>query len=165
MGRPSKNPFQIHFCIKFYKQTDGYYVNRNKERTLLAHRWVWENHNGTISNGMDIHHKDGNKENNSIGNLKMLNRSEHRKEHWNDKNLRSICENQLNKARPLEWLKSEEGKKSVSDTSKEIWKNRKPHKIICENCGTEKEFRKWARFCCKKCYMNWRWHNVLKNKT
>lgn len=164
MGRPSKNPYQIHFGLKFYKQTYGYYVNRTKDRTLLAHRWVWENYNGSIPEGMDIHHKDADKSNNDISNLEMLNRSEHRKEHWNDVNLRPACEEQLNKVRPIEWLKSEEGKKAVSDKGKEIWKNREMHTIICEECSLEKQFKRWARFCSKKCYMKWRWKNVLKKK-
>lgn len=164
MGKISNNPYQIHFGLKFYKQTNGYYINRVKERTLLAHRWVWENYNGPIPDNMDIHHKDANKDNNSIENLQMMNRSDHRKEHWNDENLRPVCEDQLNKVRPIEWLKSDEGKKSVSEKGKEIWEKRGYHKIKCENCGTEAEFRRWARFCCKKCYMNWRWKNVLKRK-
>lgn len=162
MGRPSNNPFQIHFGIKFYKQTYGYYVSRTKEHALLAHRWVWENHNGPIPEGMDIHHKDADKSNNEITNLEMLSRSDHRKEHWNDENLRPVCEEQLNKVRPIEWLKSEEGKKAVSEKGKEVWKNREFHTILCEQCGTEKQFKRWARFCSKTCYMKWRWINVLK---
>lgn len=159
MGRKSNNPFQIHFGLKFYKQIYGYYVNRTKERTLLAHRWVWTNNFGEIPRGMDIHHKDGDKSNNVIDNLEILSRSDHRKEHWKDKNLKKISENQLNKVRPINWLKSEEGRKAVSEKGKQVWKERKEHKIICENCGEEKWFKRWARFCCKNCYMKWRWKN------
>ena len=162
MGKISNNPFQIHFGKKFYKQKFGYWVHKIKDQSVLAHRWVWENHKGRIPDEMDIHHIDGNKDNNEINNLKMLSRSDHRKEHWTDSNLRQQCEKQLNSVRPLEWLKSEEGKKSVSEKGKEIWKARKTHIIICENCGQEKEFKRLARFCCKTCYMKWRWVNVLK---
>lgn len=162
MGKISTNPFQIHFDKKFYKQKFGYWVHKIKDKSVLAHRWVWENHNGKIPEDMDIHHMDGNKDNNEIHNLKMLSRSEHRKEHWIDPQLREECEKQLNAVRPLEWLKSEEGKKAVSEKGKEVWKDRKTHVIICENCGCEKEFKRWARFCSKSCYMKWRWVNVLK---
>lgn len=169
MPRQSKNPFQIHFGKKFYKQTFGYWMCRQwiKDKkiyiTILAHRFVWENHYGTIQEGLDIHHIDGNKDNNDISNLETLSRSDHRKEHWNNENLRSVCEEQLNKVRPLEWLKSEEGRKAISEKGKEVWENRGYHKIICEQCGCEKEFRRWARFCSKKCYMKWRWINILKH--
>jgi hypothetical protein len=162
MGRISKNPFQIHFGKKFYKQTYGYWVHRTKEKCELAHRWVWKNHNGDIPENMDIHHIDGNKDNNEIENLKILCRSEHRKEHWHDPELRKVCIDQLDAVRPLEWLKSEEGRKSVSEKGKEIWRERKEKIIICEQCGCEKKFRRWARFCSKACYMKWRWINVLK---
>ena len=162
MGRKSNNPFQIHFGLKFYLQKSGYWMNRTKERCLLAHRWVWQNSHGLISEGMDIHHIDGDKSNNCIENLAILNRSDHRKEHWNDENLKPICLDQLNKVRPMAWLKSGEGKKAISDKGKEVWKNRKPHKIICEQCNGIAEFKRWARFCSKKCYMAWRWRNVIK---
>jgi hypothetical protein len=162
MGRKSTNPFRFYFGKKFYKQAYGYWVHRTKDICKLAHRWVWENHNGDIPSDMDIHHIDGNKDNNEIENLKMLSRSDHRKEHWVDSNLRYICEAQLNSVRPIDWLKSDEGKKAVSEKGKEVWKNRKTHLIKCEHCGCEKEYRRWARFCSKKCYMAWRWINALK---
>ena len=47
-----------------------------------AHRWVWINEIGGISDGFDVHHKDGNKDNNSISNLELVTRSEHQKKHW-----------------------------------------------------------------------------------
>ncbi len=162
MGRPSKNPFQIHFGKKFYLQTYGYWVFRTKEYTFLAHRWVWENHNGPIPDNMDVHHIDGNKANNELENLMILSRSDHRKEHWQDENLRVVALKQLDSVRPIEWLQSNEGRKTVSEKGKQIWKERKEKIIICEECGVEKAFKRWARFCCKACYMKWRWKNVLK---
>lgn len=157
MGKKSNNPFQIHFGLKFYRQTYGYYVNRTKERTLLAHRWVWQNHYGQIPDNMDIHHKDGDKSNNAVDNLEMLNRSDHLKEHWKDEKEIEKRLTQLEKVRPIKWLQSEEGRKSVSEKGKQVWKDRQPHIVICEECGIEKEFKRWARFCCKTCYMKWRW--------
>ncbi len=162
MGRGTTNPSKIYFGKRFYKQKFGYWMHRTKSECILAHRWVWENHNGPIPENMDIHHVDGNKDNNEIDNLKILSRSDHRKEHWQDPNLREVCMKQLDAARPLEWLKSEEGRKAVSEKGKEVWKNRQLHIIVCQHCGLEKEFKKWARFCSKACYMKWRWINVLK---
>jgi hypothetical protein len=162
VGRIGRNPFQIHYGKKFYRRPFGYWVHQTKDVCELAHRFIWKHHHGPIPENMDIHHIDGNKDNNEIENLRMLSRSEHRKEHWSDCNLRPVCEEQLNKVRPIQWLKSEEGRKFVSEKGKEVWKNREMKTIVCEHCGVAKEFRKWARFCCKSCYMKWRWINVLK---
>jgi len=47
-----------------------------------AHRWVWMNLKGEIPNGLDVHHIDGNKDNNKIDNLQLITRSEHQRKHW-----------------------------------------------------------------------------------
>jgi hypothetical protein len=158
MSKISKNECRIYFSKKFYKQTNGYWANRHwmtKEKyyyTYLAHRWVWESINGPIAEGMEIHHKDKNKSNNEIENLEIVSRSEHQAIHAKEQ----AQIDQLNKVRHIAWLKSEEGRKCISEKGKEVWKNRKPHIIICEYCGVNKEFKRWARFCCKSCYMKWR---------
>ena len=150
-----------YFGKKFKKQKDGYWANM---MPIQAHRWVWINHHGAISKGMDIQHIDGDKDNNEIENLEMLSRSDHLKKHWQEGrfDLHKRKE-QLDKVRPLEWLKSEEGRKAISEKGKEIWKERKVHTIKCVQCGSTKEFRRWARFCSKRCYMQWRWLNILKS--
>ena len=45
------------------------------------HRLVWEKAHGPIPIGMIIHHKDGDKMNNKIENLKMMTKGEHIKLH------------------------------------------------------------------------------------
>lgn len=47
----------------------------------LAHHTVWESANGTIAQGMIIHHKDHNKQNNDLENLQLVTAAEHRKIH------------------------------------------------------------------------------------
>lgn len=159
MSRRSKNECKIYFGKKFSKQTSGYFVLREWDKvhkvyhTILAHRWVWESINGPIPVGMEIHHKDKDKSHNEIENLEIVSRSDHQKIHAKEQSQKD----QLDKVRPIEWLRSEEGRKSVSQKGKEVWENRGFHIITCENCGIEKEFRRWARFCCKTCYMKWRW--------
>lgn len=155
----SEKEFRVYFGKRFYKQKDGYWANI---MPIHAHRWVWINHYGSIPKGMDIHHKDGNKSNNEIENLEALTRSDHLKRHWEEGrfDLRKRKE-QLDKARPLQWLKSEEGKKIISEKGKEVWAQREEKEVICENCGNEKKFKRWARFCSKNCYMNWRHKNKV----
>jgi hypothetical protein len=153
---------RIYFGKKFYKQKDGYWANM---MPIHAHRWVWINNYGAIPEGMDIHHKDGNKDNNEIKNLEMLSRSEHLKRHWAEGRFDlDKRKKQLDKVRPIEWLKSEDGRKVISEIGKQVWKNRKPHLINCEECNAQKEYKRWARFCLKKCYMKWRWKNVIKKR-
>ena len=72
---------RIYFGRKFYKAKNGYWVCCTA-RFPWAHRWVWINHFGPIPSGLDIHHKDGDKENNSIENLELITRSDHQKRHW-----------------------------------------------------------------------------------
>jgi HNH endonuclease len=72
---------RIYFGRKFYKNNQGYWVCC-KSRMPWAHRWVWENHQGPIPKNMDIHHIDGNKDNNEISNLELISRSAHQKKHW-----------------------------------------------------------------------------------
>ena len=47
----------------------------------LLHRVIWECVNGEIPNGYEVHHIDGNKQNNSIYNLELIGHKEHRTKH------------------------------------------------------------------------------------
>lgn len=51
--------------------------SRNKRRSCYIHRLVWEAFVGEIPKGYIVHHKDGNKQNNSLSNLKLLSCKEH----------------------------------------------------------------------------------------
>jgi len=157
---------RVYFGKKFTRRKDGYYVRRDwlkdekRYVSLLAHRWVWENINGKLSDDLDLHHKNGDPSDNSIENLVPCNRSDHLKKHWIEDNEKRRA--QLDAARPLEWLTSDEGRKKVSEKGREVWANRPIHTITCEGCGIEKQFKRWARFCCKACYMKWRWKHRLR---
>ena len=56
-------------------------------RNVLLHRYIWEEKNGLIPNGMVIHHKDGNKLNFKIDNLILLSSKEHHRYHAIQHNL------------------------------------------------------------------------------
>lgn len=81
-----KNPNWKDVKGSFLK--DGYrilylpdYVYSDKKGCILEHKKVWIDSNGEIPKGYDIHHKDEDKLNNKLSNLKMLTRSEHMKIH------------------------------------------------------------------------------------
>lgn len=61
---------------KYTLRAVGYFGKTRGQRSYL-HRDVWEHHNGPIPAGYDIHHKDGDKANNRIGNLELIDKAEH----------------------------------------------------------------------------------------
>ena len=69
-------PFVMFNGNKYSLRTTGYYSSTTSKRGLL-HRKVWEHHNGPIPDGMVIHHKDGDKGNNDISNLEMIELAKH----------------------------------------------------------------------------------------
>lgn len=140
-----------YFGKRFYKQKDGYWANI---MPIHAHRWVWINHYGSIASGMDIHHKDGNKDNNEIENLEILSRSEHLKRHWEDPELRKERRAFLEKIRPKvhEYLRSEEGRKKQSIVSKKAWEKRRSFVINCIECQRQITTKQpWTKFCHVNC--------------
>jgi HNH endonuclease len=72
----------VYFGKKFFERDDGYLRSTTSREALYAHRWVWMLMYGEIPKGMVIHHLDGNRANNEITNLQMLDRSTHTKHHW-----------------------------------------------------------------------------------
>ena len=67
-----------------YKQ-NGYWLLRwyvgGKYKHKLEHRKVWEDANGAVPDGFEIHHIDGDKANNDLCNLQLISRADHRKLH------------------------------------------------------------------------------------
>ena len=60
----------------------GYLTYKLFGKRIILHRKIWEDYyNRIIPNNCVIHHIDGNKLNNKIGNLQLLSRSEHSKLH------------------------------------------------------------------------------------
>ena len=53
----------------------------NKYKHWLLHQYIWITVNGDIPEGYDVHHKDGNRQNNSIYNLELLTIKEHHELH------------------------------------------------------------------------------------
>lgn len=122
---------------KIFRIQNGYFCRGNKR----LHRLIWEKFNGKIPKGFDIHHKDGNKLNNSLSNLECIPHSMHLSLHMkSNKKL-------------YDWHKTEEGRKALGKHSKEIWKNRKIHTLSCLQCGKSFEAKQIdrAKYCDNKC--------------
>ena len=78
--------------IRYYRYPDSkshgkrcYYTcsNENKRKGYSTlHRDMWIAAYGSIPEGYDVHHKDGDFLNNTLENFELITRSEHAKEHW-----------------------------------------------------------------------------------
>jgi hypothetical protein len=59
----------------------GYMAHTVDRKQKLEHRMVWEEHHGTIPDGMHVHHINGDKLDNRIENLEMLPNGDHVSRH------------------------------------------------------------------------------------
>lgn len=69
--------------MKYATTKKGYLRHRkdNEGKLRMEHCLVWEEHNGKIPIGMQIHHKDFDKTNNHIDNLQLVTPLEHKRLH------------------------------------------------------------------------------------
>lgn len=124
------------------------------------HRYVWELANGKIPNGMDVHHKNHDRTNNSLSNLELLKRSEHKKHHFDFlppeeklKIKKEFITKTQEKAKA--WHKSQEGK----DWHREQYQKNKTklHSKIEMNCNNCKKIHlatkkgQQVSFCSNAC--------------
>ncbi len=65
------------------KPTSKGYIRfrRGTDRLKMEHVLVWERNYGEVPDGMQIHHIDGNKQNNDISNLQLVTPLEHKRIH------------------------------------------------------------------------------------
>ena len=73
--------------MKNHKDNKGHLRVTLKGKVFYIHRLIWETFNGTIEPGFEIHHKDFNKENNSLSNLEKLTCADHMRLHRKIDNL------------------------------------------------------------------------------
>ena len=85
--------------VLFHKGTEGYWENNStfKGRNLLLHREKYKQEFGLTDDEIkecEVHHIDGNKDNNDISNLKLLSKKAHAKHHLVDTRvkIKKICE-------------------------------------------------------------------------
>ena len=142
--------------IKFTRDDKtGYYLNTTIGKRM--HRYVWEFYNGEIPKTYQIHHKDGDKSNNDIANLELIQSGEHQRlhgENLTEEERQKKRENMEKKARPaaIAWHKSEAGREWHRQHAKETLLIREPKEKVCEFCGKSYSTIQYAsRFCSNKC--------------
>ena len=148
--------YKYYHNIKFtLDEKSGYYQNATIHKSL--HRFVWEENNGVIPKGYEIHHIDFNKSNNNISNLIMLSKKEHLEIHsksLTDKQRQFKRDNMNNVARPkaIEWHKSKEGLEWHKKHYQECLKDSKTKmKRACVFCGSEFIGYSNSNYCSNKC--------------
>ena len=114
----------------------GYYYQRKGRR---LHRAVWEHHNGPIPKGYHVHHSDGDRSNNSIDNLVLLEGHDHLSEHMNAPERVAHSKKVIEKARVAAsvWHGSDAGREWHSEHGKDAWNKRGLQTYICTECGKE----------------------------
>ena len=151
--------------IYFYKESvSGYYLGnvpipgRKRRYPMRLHIYVWQKHNGDVPKGYQVHHIDGNKDNNDISNLELLKSFDHLSLHATNRSEASR-EHMLTHVIPAaaEWHKSEEAKQFHKDHfeqyTRSIWEA--PVVKVCQFCGNEytvmHSCASHSKFCSNKC--------------
>lgn len=112
----------------------GHYFQRKGHR---LHRAVWEYHNGAIPSGYHVHHIDGDRSNNDITNLMLMDGHEHLSAHMNTPERKAANKENIEHAREAarEWHGSPAGLEWHSKLGKENWQKRAIQTYTCSFCG------------------------------
>lgn len=147
----------------------GNYYQRKGKR---LHREVWEYHNGEIPEGYDVHHIDGDRNDNNIDNLQLMLRSEHHSLHMSEPERKEQSRENIKKAAEAAkpWHKTERGQQFHSEHAKEYWASAKMNTYTCVYCGKEFQTKHIYgqydnTFCCAKHKAYWRKEQGIDNET
>ena len=148
--------YKYYHNIKFtLDEKSGYYQNSTIHKSL--HRFVWEENNGVIPKGYEIHHIDFDKSNNHISNLMLVDKKTHLEIHsksLTDKQRQFKRNNMNNIVRPkaIEWHKSDKGREWHKKHYQECLKDSKPKiKRVCAFCNREFIGYSNSNYCSNKC--------------
>ncbi len=133
---------------------------------IPIHRMIWEHLYGTIPEGHQIHHKDGNKLNNSVKNLECLSKSDHMHLHatMRSQELSSRMKSRSNELH--EWHRSEKGRKTMGARAKLQFENREDKSYTCQHCSrtfTSKHTTD-VKYCSDNCVMKARRSSGVDNE-
>lgn len=145
----------------------GFYFQRKGRR---LHRAVWEKYNGKVPDGYHVHHKDGDRSNNSIENLALMEGHDHLSEHMKAPNRVARSRQNIEIAREAasKWHGSEDGREWHSHHGKENWQKREMQTYICTECGKEFQTKHifgegQNHFCSNNCKTRYRVKSGVDN--
>ncbi|MGP3752194.1 HNH endonuclease [Streptomyces sp. IBSNAI001] len=113
--------------VQWHPRGDGYY--QNKHRGLL-HRYMYSQEVGEIPNGMHVHHRNHDKQDNRADNFVLLNPGEHWAEHGDER-----------------------GEDWHAKGGRAAWERAQYRRYTCVRCSAEFESRGTtnARYCSAAC--------------
>lgn len=141
----------------YYQTPEGYWRSTDRRHKPL-HVAVWEDANGAVPEGYEIHHIDGNKSNNTLENLQCLTIAEHRQLHAKKNHETGAFATQTYSKTCLEcgreFVTTIQTQKFCSKRCRLVYPKSKGAVIrVCEVCG--KEFKtarnRKSRYCSGKC--------------
>ncbi len=156
----SDNQLEFNGYVFTRDKKTGYYLSSKpiNGKRIRLHRYLYTCYYGEIPEGYDVHHIDGDRENNNIANLAVHPGSKHKAFHFR--------EAALNPAKLAKWPEvRQKGSDShrrpdmrlkQAERSREQWVERKtaePKKYACKECSGEFTSYHTAEpmFCSKKC--------------
>lgn len=147
---------------KPFRKKRGYLMLGHKP----LHRLIWEIARGQIPDKHDIHHKDGNKLNNHLDNLECIPHTQHLSLHAKEKRAELSQRMKANSDKIHSWLKTDKGKKFLSEKARKQWADRPFKTFTCQNCGKEFEGKhnRVIKFCSDSCVMKARRKSGVDNE-
>lgn len=89
-------PFILYDGIKFTPSGKGYYRATSRGSHISLHRYKYTKEVGAIPPDHDIHHRDGDKQNNKLSNLECISKSDHARYYGSGKNQYNTREKNAN---------------------------------------------------------------------
>ncbi len=127
--RPGKRYFKTN---RWDREAKRYYPDS-------LHRAIWRSHHGVIPAGHDIHHRDGDWNNNAIDNLECVSRAVHNRKHDSFAG----------------WNATPEAEEQRKRNRQKCWTDRPWHRKECVVCGAEFQTRHVdpgrVKYCSRKC--------------
>lgn len=134
--------------------------SKNDGSRKALHQAIWEDANGPVPDGFELHHRDGNKGNNTLENIQLV--PKHHVRIYHRDNIKKAME--AAKA----WHASPEGLAWHSEHAQQMgFGHSSVRHLVCEHCGQEFETTKvhMARFCSNACKSAWRRAARLDDET
>lgn len=122
--------------VRYYRKPPGYYKATGAPKDRYLHRDVWEAAHGPIPAGCHVHHIDGDRGNNALGNLELLRTADHLRHHLAQRDP-GWWEDGLATARiaAAQWHRDPANHAVHVASGIKSWVGRERRTLTCAHCG------------------------------